>query len=511
MLTPSEVVVPECLHKVETHCFSQNGCHILLDVRQSKFFAITPSGRDILAAQEGTPLETLREELRQRYGDAEISRALKRLRERGVLLPYPMPPIEPETPTLPILTRLELNVAQDCNLRCRYCIAEQGSFGGRRQRMSREVARQAVDFLLQESGEAVSCGLTFSGGEPMLDFRLIRDAVTYGQQEAARYDKLMEFFLKTNGTLFSDQNIAFIKEHQIGVQVSLDGPSAVHDRLRSTASGKGSHDTVIAGLSQLLMDYGTQVSIRATITRYSPPASELLDYLAGFGAGRVSLYHVMADGEDYALDLEARKQLKAEYSKLSRRFLAGAPGSDFSTASLFVPYLLHFCSGRKRRTFCGAGTSMLGVSASGELYPCHDLAELEEVRVGHVATGLDREKLARWRSYLDVDSKPLCRDCWARYICGGGCLAWAIKSRGNPHWPVEAECDLLRHLIQLAIWVHLELREKHPQVFLSLLPTTGLNRFNPNGADLFDLAASTSLWMRKATSRRLPSWQPWIR
>jgi uncharacterized protein len=468
-------MVPERLHKVETHCFSQNGCHIVLDVRQSKFFAITPLERDVLAAQEGIPLGTLREELRRRYGDAEINCALKKLKECGVLLPHPTPPIEPEIPTLPILTRLELNVAQDCNLRCRYCIAEQGSFGGRRQRMSREVARQAVDFLLQESGEAVSCGLTFSGGEPMLNFRLIRDAVTYGQQEAARHDKLMEFFVKTNGTLFNDQNIVFIKEHQIGVQVSLDGPPAVHDQLRSTASGEGSHDTVIAGLSQLPMDDGSQVSIRATLTRYSPPASELLDYLVGFGAGRVSLYHVMADGEDYALDLATRQQLKAEYTKLAQRFLAGAPEGDLSPASLFVPYLLHFCGGRKRRAFCGAGTSMLGVSASGELYPCHDLAELEEYRLGHVATGLDREKLARWRSYLDVDSKPLCRDCWARYICGGGCLAWAIKSHGTPHWPVEAECDLLRHLIQLAIWVHLELREKHPQVFLSLFPTPGFD------------------------------------
>jgi uncharacterized protein len=121
---------------------------------------------------------------------------------------------------------------------------------------------------------------------------------------------------------------------------------------------------------------------------------------------------------------------------------------------------------------------MLGVSALGGLYPCKDLAEREEYRLGHVATGLVEEDVARWRSYLDVDNKAACHHCWARYICGGGCLSSAIKHGGSPVDPIEAECELLRHLIQLAIWVHLELREKHPQVFLSLFPVAGFDQLS---------------------------------
>jgi len=312
----------------------------------------------------------------------------------------------------------------------------------------------------------------------MLNFALIKQAVTYSQEQAARYGKRMAYLLLTNGTLFNDENIAFIKDHQINVQVSLDGPPAVHDRLRPTASGRGSYEIITANLPTLLADYAGQVVIRATITHHSPPASELLDYLAGFGAGLVSLQHVTGDDEDYALDPSDREQLKAEYTRLARRFLAGAPKGDFSAARFFTHYMAYFCSGRKRRTFCGAGTSMLRVSALGGLYPCTGLAEREEYRLGHVATGLDREKLTRWQSYLDVDNKPLCRGCWARYICGGGCLSSAIKFGGTPLRPIEAECELLRHLIQLAIWVHLELREKHPQVFLSLFPIPGLGQLD---------------------------------
>lgn len=478
----------ECLHTVETHYFSQDGCDILLDVRQSRFFAITPLEREILAAREGIPLETLCGELRQTHEDAEINRALERLKERSVLLPYPTPPVETDALTPLPLTHLTLNVAQDCNLRCRYCIVAQGSFGARRQKMSLEVARQAVDFLLRESGEAGSCELLFFGGEPMLNFAVIKGAVTYSQEQADKRGKQMAYFLFTNGTLFNDESITFIKEHGMKVQISLDGPPAVHDRLRSTASGRGSYEIIAASLPQLLADYARQVIIRATVTRYSPPVAKLLDYLTGFGAGHVKLYHVMADDEGYALDPLALEQLKAEYTGLAQRFLAGAPAGDFSTADFFTPYMAYFCSGQKRRTFCGAGTSMLGVSASGEIYPCPDLAGREEYCVGHVATELDREQLIQWRSYLDVDRKPLCRDCWARYICGGGCLSSAINFRGTPHRPLESECELLRHLIQLAIWVHLELREKHPQVFLSLLPQLW-PKLDATGNRLLDLGA----------------------
>ena len=469
----------ERLHAVENHCFSQDEQHIALDVRQNRFFAVSPLKREILtavseAAPAGVPVQTLHTLLRPSHPDTEISRALEELSKHGLLLSHPAMPGKVAALAFPAITHLQLCAAQDCNLRCRYCIVEQGSFGGPRQRMSREVARQAVDLLLQESGDAVHCALTFSGGEPMLNWPVIRDAITYSQERAARRGKQVHYFIKTNGTLFDDENIAFIKEHRIGVKLSLDGPPAVHDRMRPTTSGRGSHDMVIAGLSQLLPDCAEQVSIRATLTRTSPPVPELLEYLTGFGAGDVDMWRVMATSEDYALDPAAREQLKVEYTQLARRFLAGAPEGDLSAAHSITGYIADFCRGQQRRVY-DAGAEYLVVSASGGLYPHPEVAEQEEYCLGHVATGLDRDKSAWWRSYLDVDNRAVCCDCWARYICGGGCFSAAIKLQGTTDQPIEAECDSIRHLIQLAIWVHLELREKHPQVFLHLLPMFGFD------------------------------------
>jgi uncharacterized protein len=202
---------------------------------------------------------------------------------------------------------------------------------------------------------------------------------------------------------------------------------------------------------------------------------ELLDYLAGLGTRMVTLQYVKADEQDYALDLAARERLKAEYTALARRFVADAPAGDFSAVSFFRPFMAHFCIGRRQRICCAAGLSMLGVSATGGLYPCKDLAERQDCRLGDVAAGLDWDRLASWRSSRAMDSRPGCRDCWARYLCGGGCLSWAIKLGHQSLYPVETECDLVRHLIEQAIWVHLELREKHPEVFLHLLPIFSLD------------------------------------
>jgi uncharacterized protein len=323
--------------------------------------------------------------------------------------------------------------------------------------MSRHVARQAVDLLLRESGEAAQCTLGFSGGEPMLNWGVVRDAITYCQEQAARHGKQVHYVLKTNGTRLDDENIAFIKEQRIRVLISLDGPPAVHDRMRPTATGRGSHDVVVAGLSQLLAECAEQVVIRATLTRFGLPVSELLDYLTGFGADSVGVARVMAQSGDYSLDSAAREELKAEYTQLARRFLAGAPVE--SAAHFITRYINHFHRGQQR-SVDSAGGEYLVVSASGGVYPHPDLAEQEAYCLGQVTTGLDRDKLAWWRSYLDVDRRQVCRDCWARYICAGGCFAAAIKLQGTPDQPIKAECELIRHLIQLAIWVHLALREK---------------------------------------------------
>lgn len=467
------------LYKVDIHIFNQDGHHIALNVRESRFFTITTLEHEILSllTRDVSSLETLCYRLGRDHAVTEVHRALERLKRKGLLLTNQAAPFEADRPAAPAITCLELNVAQDCNLSCPYCIVENGEHA-EPQRMSRQIARKTVDLLLQESRGSPVCRLAFVGGEPLLNFHTIRDAVTYGERQAARYGSRMVFSLSTNGTLLNDESIDFIREHQLWVMVSLDGPPAIHNQLRYTPSGIGSYEIVAAKLSKLLRNCSQQVSLRATITRHSPPVSTLVDYLASFGTRQVILLPVVGNDEAYALDVAGRERLKTEYTNLARCFIAGTPKGDFSEIALLIPYLRHLCSGRKRRIFCGAGTGMLGVCASGELYPCTVLARRKEYRVGDVATGIEWDKLSHWRSYLDVDSKPPCQECWARYICGGGCLASAAKSRGGPLRPVRAECELQRHLIQLAIWVHLELRQKQPEIFLSFLSSQSLDKLD---------------------------------
>jgi uncharacterized protein len=302
----------------------------------------------------------------------------------------------------------------------------------------------------------------------LLNFEVIRDVVSYSEQQAANVGKEMKFEISTNGTLFNSNTIEFIREHGIGVQVSLDGPPAVHDRMRTTTAAEGSHSDVAAALPDLLDGHSDRVSIRATVTRNSPPLPDLLDYLSRFEAGRIILQSVTGKGQDWSIDVAASERLIGEYTTLARRVLKDVSAGDCSAIGVFGRYLAHFCSGRQRRPFCGAGVGLLGVSASGGLYPCTAFAEKEAYCLGDVRTGLNPTKLAEWRSNLEVDRKPACRDCWARHICGGGCLFGALAQNANLLHPVEIECRVQRRLIELAMWMYLELKEKNPEAFLHL-------------------------------------------
>jgi len=457
------------LYKAETSVFRQDGRAFLLDIRRSKCFALSPVEEEIIAAADGTPLHTLRRTLQARYPQEAIEEGLKRLLQQDVLLTQPLrPPDRPAFPCQPLRV-LTLNVSQNCNLRCRYCLVQQGSYGKPPQMMEEQVARQAIDFLLRKSGESSTLRLNFFGGEPLMNYKVIRRVIPYAEAEAARQGKRIEFWLYTNAILLDEKKIAFLKAHQVNVQVSLDGPPEVHDRMRPTVSGKGSYAITTAHLSQLITGYAEHVILRATLTPHYLDTLDVLAHLAHFGTKRISLEIVCGSNGDCLFDAASRERLKEEYTRLARHVLAHSPEGDLTAVDPFIKYLFHFCTGRPRYLFCGAGTSLLGVSASGDIYLCHNLAELPAYCLGHVASGLNRVALARCVFWHDVHEKQPCRECWARYICGGGCLWEANASHGVPDRPDEGSCDLIRHTIQLSIWIYLELKEKHPEVFVRLL------------------------------------------
>ena len=476
MQSESESSVKNRKLKAEVHRFYRNGSWYALDVRRMLVFNLSPLEAEILALPD--------REIAMMKLNQQFVQTLSNLEEKGLLRytqqEQPLP-VKRDVP--PEIDTLELNIVQDCNLRCKYCFLEQGynSSGENRGKMSPEVAVAAVDFLLRESRESETISLIFTGGEPLLNFKTIKSAVEYAQVEAERKRKKVRFFIATNGTLFNNEIISFIKENQIEVQISLDGDKETHDRMRIFPNGRGSYRVISRWLPQLLADYTEKVQLRATLTPQTPDFVASFKHLRQWGAGNVTMNY--AGGVEAVFKLTNRdcERLKDSYTQLAQLFLEEALKDDISARSPFMQYILTLCTGHRRPHYCEAAINMLGVSVSGKLYPCTDLTEVESCEIGDVWRGVDRQKLSYWRTRLgDVDHIPACRSCWARYLCAGGCISVAIATNGDPWQPSHFECELSRHIIELSIWLYAELRRRNPGVFLSLLsllPQTEVNAF----------------------------------
>jgi uncharacterized protein len=451
------------LFKAEVHCFHRNGSWYALDVRRMFVFDLSPLEAEILALPE--------REIAVMKLNQQLVPTLNNLEKKGLLRHTPEQPLPVKREVSPEIDTLELNIAQDCNLSCKYCFLEKGSFGAKRRRMSAEVALASVDFLLRESRDSENISLIFTGGEPLLNFKAIKSAVEYARVEAERREKKTKFLIATNGTLFNDNIISFIKKNQIEVQVSLDGDEETHDKMRILPNGRGSYNTIKKWLPLLLADYQKKVELRATLTPQTPDFVASFEHLRHWDAGYVRVGHAGGVEAEFRLTNSDCERLKNSYTQLAHLFLEGALRDDISAKGAFLRYILTLCAGHRRSHFCGAAINMFGVSASGKLYPCTDLAEIGSYEVGDVWMGVDLHKLNYWRERLGgVDRIPACQNCWARYLCAGGCISVAIATNDDPWQPDLVECAFNRHIIELSIWLYAELRRRNPGVFLLFFP-----------------------------------------
>jgi uncharacterized protein len=460
------------VYKPELHLFRHQKRWYCLDVARTRFGPLTPLEREILSFPDGMPIPQVVNRLADGHGQEAVQEALANLERRRFLLDGPQVGRAPWSPPPRRITRLVMNVAEECNLACRYCIVGQGRFRRRGGLMSREVALRGVDFLIEASGDSPRCNIVFFGGEPLLNLEVIRETIAYGHAAASQQDKQITYSIATNGTLLDEEYIAFFKHNGMEVGVSLDGPPEVHDRVRRFPDGSGSYQDVTRHLPLLLADYADKVYVQATITQYQTKIVRILNHLIGLGFRDIYVSYRGGQGEDGFQSAEARQRLKAAYTRLAHRFLDRATQGDFSVGHPFLSCLLYFCGDQPRRAFCDAGRRTLGLSADGGLYPCSVFAQLPKYRLGDVWAGLEEYRLEQLIE-TDVDRKAACGHCWARYICGGGCLYLAAEENGDPQLPWSVECELTRHIIQLAMWIHAELREKTPAAFVGLLSVKG--------------------------------------
>ncbi len=361
-----------------------------------------------------------------------------------------------------VVKALCLHIAHDCNLACKYCFAEEGEYHGRRALMSFEVGKKALDFLVAHSGNRTNLEVDFFGGEPLLNWDVVRQLVEYGRSLEEPYHKKFRFTLTTNGVLLNDEILDFANREMGNLVLSIDGRRAVHDKMRPFRGGQGSYDLILpkflkAAESRHQMNY----YVRGTFTHYNLDFSEDVIHLADLGFQQISMEPVVApESEDYAIRMEDVPTLLAEYDKLALAYIKRKKeGKPFQ----FFHFMIDLEGGpcvAKRLSGCGSGTEYLAVTPWGDFYPCHQFAGEEEFLLGNVDEGIVREDIVERFRKLNVYSKPACKDCFARFYCSGGCNANAYHFEGDLCGSYELGCILQRKRIECAIMIRAALAEE---------------------------------------------------
>jgi len=446
----------------DLHRFCQGGFYIVLDVNSGAVHMLDQLAWDLLEAleQEGGNIEYACRAVSKDYSQIEISETvaeLLQLKKEGSLF------------SLDALAQKDvvaasedkgvkascLHVAHDCNLRCRYCFAGTGPFSHDRSLMPVEVGRAAIDFLIQASGQLSSCEVDFFGGEPLLNFRVVRQLVAYGKEAAAKQGKTIRFTLTTNGLLLNNEIGQFLNQEGFQVVLSLDGRPEVHDRHRLFPGGQGSYRIALQNIQDFVNSRsGRDYYIRGTFTAHNPDFSRDVLHLADSGFGRISVEPVVAGPNDeYALDRIDPKALEKEYEMLAEACLArkrlGQPVNffHFSLDLMRSPCL------PRRLAGCGAGTRYLAVTPSGSIYPCHQFVGQEQFYLGDLSRGIINKSLRSTFQGLNVLTRTDCRSCWVRFHCSGGCHANNYHYGGGLEEAYVLGCRLQKKRLECAIYL----------------------------------------------------------
>lgn len=351
-----------------------------------------------------------------------------------------------------------LNVAHTCNLSCDYCFASQGKYKGERALMSWEVAKKSIDFLLHESKNHHHLDIDFFGGEPLMNWDLVKETVFYAKSLEEEYDKKFRFTLTTNGILLDDEKIDFLNQYMDNVVLSLDGRKEIHDQLRRTINDQGSYDIIVPKFQKFIEKRGDrEYYIRGTYTRNNLDFFQDIKHMADLGFSSLSMEPVIGDpSEDYMLTMDDLDRLLDEYDKLADYMIKRNKQKKPIT---FYHFMLNLEEGPciyKRISGCGAGTEYMAVVPNGDLYPCHQFAGEDEFLMGNVFTGIDNEKLGQDFKECNCYSREECQDCWAKLYCSGGCSANAYHYGKNLKSTIPLSCELFKKRMECALDIKAE-------------------------------------------------------
>ncbi|WP_378950368.1 thioether cross-link-forming SCIFF peptide maturase [Pelosinus sp. sgz500959] len=436
--------------------FYSNGLYIVLDVNSGAIHIVDKMVYHVMDIFDGSNDEVVLSTFANQYTEAELREVLSELHQLidDKKLFTPMLEVPLTFSQKPLVKSVCLHVAHDCNLRCGYCFAGTGDFGHSRGLMTKEVAEQAIEFIIQNSGPRINSEIDFFGGEPLMNMDTVRHAVSYVRRRETETGKKFKLTLTTNGVLLNDEMTAYLNENNISLVLSLDGRRQVHDNMRPFANGRGSYDMVRENVTKAIASRNDQnYYLRGTFTAKNLDfAADVLD-MADQGCTQLSVEPVVSKDSQYALTEEHLPALFAEYDKLAQVYLERKRnGKGFD----FFHFNLDLNNGpcvAKRLSGCGAGHEYFAVTPEGDLYPCHQFVGREEFLLGNVVDGVKNTELPNQFRQTHVLNKDECRDCWARYYCGGGCHANADLFNSNINEPYKIGCQLQKKRLECAIMI----------------------------------------------------------
>lgn len=461
----------------EVHTFNIEGREFVLDVNGGIFFEIDTLSTEIIKLfVEARSMQDISKILSSKYEAQEISEAIAELQQLiidGFIFTQDrLADYQPEDKNL--IHALCIILSQDCNLRCHYCYADSGIFGNRKRLlMSRETAENAINFLFQHCGGSETLSITFFGGEPLLNFEVLRHTVEYGKKIAQQQNKKIGFSLTTNGTLLTESVRNYLIGNDIGIMVSLDGTKTVHDRFRRFDDNTGSYDIIHHNLTELMKTKASDYyALRGTVTREHPDFVGVVKHLAGLGCRDISVEPCFTATSKYGFRIEDSVILKENYLKLAKEYIRAAKSGESMPFFLFETMMEQARRVNLRVVACGAGVGYITVCAEGGLYPCHRLVSVDAYRFGDVYSGINRPQIPQQFKDTHVLNRKKCSVCWARYICGGGCRAHAINFNENIEEPFALDCDLMQHTIKLGAYINAELMSGSFPHSFSISPCT---------------------------------------
>ncbi len=441
------------------HTFIAVNQPMMLDVGSGAVHALDELAYEAVKLWGTAAKEEIVHKLSARFDSNEVAEVLEELSQLEAMgqlnAPDDYDDVEVHAPG--VVKAMCLHAAHDCNLRCKYCFAGTGEYNGRNRCMlSAETGKAALDWLVRMSGKRINLEVDFFGGEPLMNFKVVKEIVAYGRELEKQHNKHFKFTTTTNGLLLSDEIIDFLNKEMDNVVLSIDGRPEVHDNMRPTPNGSGSYAHIVPNALKLANSRGQQrYYIRGTFTAHNLDFSKDVLHLADAGFEQLSIEPVVAAPESgYALSQEHLPRIFGEYESLAKEYMQRRKDGRWFNFFHFMVDLKGGPCLRKRLTGCGAGNEYVAVTPEGDIYPCHQFVGREGFKMGSVLDGSFDTAIQQKFAANNVLSKEACRSCWARFFCSGGCAANAHQFHGDIGKPYDLECQMERKRLECAMAIY---------------------------------------------------------